>query len=37
MDFAYFLILDAITLMISTFILSYFVIKDILKKKKIKK
>ena len=32
MDFSYLLILDAITLMIATIILSYFFIKDILKK-----
>ena len=34
MDFAYFLILDSITLMIATFVLSYFFIRDILKKNK---
>jgi len=34
MDFAFFLILDAITLIIATAILSYFFIKDIFKIKK---
>jgi hypothetical protein len=34
MDFAYLLIIDAIALIIATAILTYFIIRDIIRKKK---
>ena len=37
MDYAFFLILDAIVLIIATVILTYFFIKDVFKKKRNKK